>query len=162
MLNRDDAVLVSEAIDDSRPLPAEAGESLRAEFVRQRRVDTLLRGSAAAVSHPSPLGLVDRIRAAVAETEPDHLVAGRIAFGPFAAAAAAVLLVGLSLYTTLPKTSSGSRLRGNAMRIIPIPSDPAAALGGTIESPLEAEARNLKEDTRRAADAVLAFLPISR
>ena len=53
MLNRDEAVILSEAVDDERPLPAESSDSVRAEFTRQLRVDDLLRSSAPRLAQSS-------------------------------------------------------------------------------------------------------------
>lgn len=161
MLNRDEAVILSEAVDDDRPLPAESSDSVRAEFTRQLRVDDLLRSSAPRLAQSSPAGLADRINAAIADTQPDHLlVLRRVGPAPFFAAAAALLLAGITWFSIANKPPA-TGIMGSGLPFLPA-ADPTQALNDSIESPLAEEARNLREDTRRATDAVLAYLPLSR
>lgn len=162
MLNRDHALVISEAVDDNRQLPADSADTLRTELLRQQRVDALLRASAPGMARPSPEGLADRIIAAVELTRPEHLILRRVGLSPLFAAAAALAIASLA-WLTFPRTKPTTpTIDGNPLGSIHLPSDPTVPLSLSLESPYKSEARRLQEDTKRATDAVLAYLPLSR
>ncbi len=179
MMNETEILRISAAVDDRTPRNDghaalnDAADRFATEFSRQHAADAALRAGWATAMAPAPASLTDRIDAAISAPAPIARIhggglAGWRAWGG-ALAAAVALAAGVGILAvrmhTVTTTESGG-LAANASAASPLSAalvnldarpDPVLR---RIEDPLVAEAERLREDTRRAAERVLAQLPV--
>lgn len=163
MIDRDQAALLSEALDDGRPLPPEANEHMHLELRRQRRVDAMLRASAPQMKSPSPAGLAAGIIAHLDHVQPESGVLKRVGPAPLVAMAAALVIAGLAWLAAdqpprLPAPAGPSTFVSSDLLASPRTPFSFAVV---LENPYRTEAKRLREDAAAATDAVLSRIPIA-
>ncbi len=167
---------ISRCIDEGRPLPDRLARRVKSSpelgrfYARMRDVDAALSGSAPMVAAPSRLD--DRIREALLSApEPGASVRSwaRLTAGlALCGMALAGVVVGVRLMqgpvvperTIAVEPSGGPTAETLTRAINDLPRLPGRTLMTSVEAPLRAEARLFVEDARRAADTVIARLPL--
>jgi hypothetical protein len=163
MIDKDQAALLSEALDDGRPLPPEASEHMHLELRRHRRVDAMLRAAAPRMKSPSPRNLAASIMTRLDEVNPESGVPRRVGYAPWFAMAAALVIAGLAWMAAdaprrLAAPSSGPGVYSSDL--ISAPRSPFS-FAMTLENPYRTEAKRLRDDAAAATDAVLSRIPIA-
>ena len=176
MMNENAILRISHAVDDNLSMAgsndADGPRDIAATLRRQRAADAALRAGWTAAMVPAPASLTDRITAAIAVTAVDTTGRGaahawRAWVGALAAAVAlagGVTLLAVRMHTVTATgggpaivAESGSSPLAAALVNLDARPDPVLR---RFEDPLVTEAARLREDTRRAAERVLAQLPV--
>jgi len=166
-------LFLSAVVDDRRPNAPGASAQHEALISGHRQLDRVLRSSQAVLARP-PADLAYRIteRIAAVPHRRETVVAVLLRSpGRMAALAAACLALAACIWVLLPHVGPAeSRLsasRGVGLGLDPsvlfrLPEHSEPALRAQIDDPYLQEAAFLRSDTVRAADMVLAHLPLGR
>ena len=160
---------ISATIDDRRRSGPELTPAEALVLAEHRKLDSLLRAANVARVVP-PADLASRIAARLESVPHRRETVLAVLFrspGRMAALAAACLAFGLCMWILVPvlrppaerlASSNFSGLDPSVVFGLPERSEPA--IKASIDNPYMQEAASLKNDTVRAADMVLAHLPI--